>query len=149
MPDIIAGQNYSGTIATNATDPNLADALNFTKVSGPAWLVVGPDGTLSGDPLAADVGTNHFVVSVTDPRSLSGSAALNINVTPPPPILATLAVSGTDLLLNWSGGIPPYQVQVSTDLTTSGWVNLGSPGNSITVSVTPSNAAAFYRILGQ
>ena len=36
-PNANAGQPYSGTIATNATDPN-GDPLTFSKTSGPAWL---------------------------------------------------------------------------------------------------------------
>jgi len=100
MPDIIAGQTYSGTIATNATDPNSADTRSFAKVSGPARLVVGKDGKLTGESLSADIGNNSFVVSVTDPRSLSGSAALNFNAPPPPATHAALSASGTDLLLN-------------------------------------------------
>ena len=148
-PDITAGQSYSGTIATNATDPNPADTLTFAKVSGPAWLTVGTNGTLSGEPLSANIGSNSFVVSVTDPRSLSGTATLNINVLAPPQILSVMVASGTNLLLNWSGGIAPYQVQVSTDLTSSAWVNLGGTVNTTSLSVTPSNTAAFYRITGQ
>jgi hypothetical protein len=58
LPGINAGQNYSGTIATNASDPNPSDSLTFAKVSGPAWLNVATDGTLSGTPLSPDVGTN-------------------------------------------------------------------------------------------
>ena len=148
-PDMVAGQNYSGTIATNAADPNPGDVLTFAKISGPAWLAVGADGTLSGEPFSADIGTNSFVVSVTDPQNLSGTAMLNINVVAPPSILSTILANGTNLLLSWSGGIAPYQVQVSTDLTASVWINLGGVGSTNSVSITPSNAAAFYRILGQ
>jgi hypothetical protein len=148
-PDITAGQNYSGTIATNATDPNPSDLLAYAKVSGPAWLMVGTNGALSGEPLSANIGSNSFVISVTDPRSLSGTATLNINVLAPPPILSVIAASGTNLLLNWSGGIAPYQVQVSTDLTSAAWVNLGGTVNTTSLNVTPSNTAAFYRITGQ
>ena len=148
-PDIIAGQNYSGTIATNATDPNPTDTLAFAKLNGPAWLVVGPDGTLSGEPLSADIGNNSFVVSVTDPHYLSGTATLNIRVLAPPPILSAISGSGTNLVLSWSGGIAPYQVQVSADLSASGWINLGSASNAASLVITPTNAAAFYRILGQ
>jgi hypothetical protein len=149
LPVANAGQNYAGTIATNATDPNPTDTLTFAKVSGPAWLIVGADGTLSGQPFSADIGANSFVVSATDPGNLSGNATLNINVQVPSPLLSTIATTGTDLLLTWSGGIPPYQVQFSTDLTTSAWVNLGSPISATSLTVTPSNAAAFYRVIGQ
>lgn len=147
-PDIVAGQNYSGSIATNATDPNPSDTLTFAKVSGPAWLLIGTDGSLSGEPFSADVGNNTLVVSVTDPGNLSSTATLNIEVLAPSPILSTITAGATNLLLSWSGGIAPYQVQMSTDLT-SGWVNLGGTLNTNSLVVTPTNAAAFYRILGR
>jgi hypothetical protein len=40
---------YSGTLADDAGDPD-SDPLTFTKLSGPAWLNVAADGTLSGTP---------------------------------------------------------------------------------------------------
>jgi hypothetical protein len=52
------------------------------------------------------------------------------------------------LTLNWSGGVGPYQVQMSTNLSNPNWQNLGSTSNS-SLTVTPSNNAAFYRIVGQ
>jgi len=35
---------------------------SFSKVSGPAWLVVAADGALTGTPTGADVGTNVFTL---------------------------------------------------------------------------------------
>jgi hypothetical protein len=149
LPDITAGQNISGTIAINATDPNPGDILTFAKISGPAWLTVASDGTLSGTPLSSDVGTNTFVVTVTDPFNLSNTATMNIPVQPPPPIVATLAPQPGQLLLTWTGGISPYQVQMATDLNNPTWQNLGPPTTGNTLSLTPTNDAAFYRIVGQ
>jgi hypothetical protein len=149
LPDITAGQNYAGTIATNASDPNPGDALTFAKVSGPVWLNVAADGTLSGEPLSANLGTNSLVVSVTDPRNLSGTATLNINVLAAPPIFSTISPAGANLLLNWNGGIPPYQVQMTADLLNSSWENLGGIISSNSLFITPTNNATFYRIVGQ
>ena len=147
-PPITAGQSYSGTIATNATDPNPGDVLTFAKVSGPAWLAVATNGALSGTPLSSDVGTGSFVVSVTDPGNLSNTATMNIAVTPAPPIVSTMTVQAGSILLNWSGGIGPYQVQATTDLVNQDWQTVGTiSGGSF--SIVPSNDAAFYRIVGQ
>ena len=149
LPAIVAGQSYSGTIATNATDPNPGAALTFGLISGPSWLTVSSSGIVSGEPFSANAGANSFVVSVTDSLNLSGTATLVITVLPPPPILSSISASGTNFALNWIGGIPPYQVQESTDLTTSAWVNLGGALITNSSLVTSSNAAAFYRISGQ
>jgi hypothetical protein len=147
-PDIVAGQNYSGTISTNATDLN-GDALVFSKVSGPAWLNVSVNGALSGTPLSADVGANSFLVSATDSGSLSNTATLNINVLPPPPIASSIASSPDGITLNWSGGIAPYQMQMSTNLADPNWIDVGDLINANTFTIQPTNPAAFYRIIGQ
>jgi len=149
LPGIMAGQKYSGTIATNATDPNPTDTLTFAKVSGPAWLNVATDGTLSGTPLSPDAGSNTFLVSVTDPGNLSNTAIMTILVQAARPIVASLAVQPGQLLLSWSGGISPYQVQQATDLNNPAWQNFGGPTSSNSVSWAATNDAAFYRIIGQ
>jgi Putative Ig domain len=149
MPAIVAGQNYSGTIATNATDPNPGDALTFAKISGPAWLTIAINGDLSGTPFSSDVGVNNFMVSVTDPGNLSNTAAMNITVTAAPPIVSTLSIEADGLLLNWFGGIAPYQVQATTDLVNSNWQNIAGIISSNSLPITPSNSVMFYRIIGQ
>jgi hypothetical protein len=148
MPDAMAGQIYSGTIATNASDPNPGDMLTFAKASGPAWLTVANDGTLSGMPLSSDVGTNSFVVSVTDPGGLFGTANMAVNVAPAPPIVSTMSFQAGSITLNWSGGVGPYQVQTATNIINPDWQTVGTIGGG-SFSITPSNDAAFYRIIGQ
>jgi hypothetical protein len=148
LPDAIAGQPYSGTIATNATDPN-GDAMTFAKVTGPAWLAVAGNGALSGTPFSGSVGTNSFLVRAIDSGSLSNTATMNIIVLPGPPITATISAQGGNLLLSWTGGIPPYQVQVTTNLSPVGWQDFGSATSGTALVVVPTNAAAFYRVLGQ
>jgi len=144
---ITAGQAYSGTISASAMDLN-GGALTFAKVSGPGWLGVAANGSLAGTPLSSDVGTNSFVVSVTDPGGLSSSATMIINVSAAPPIISSISFQGADLLLSWTGGIAPYQVLMTTNLANPNWANLGTPvGNSLTI--TPSNDATWYRIIGQ
>ncbi len=148
LPSITAGQKYSGTIATNASDLN-GDVLTFAKVGGPAWLNVAGNGTLFGTPLSPDAGSNSFVVSVTDPGNLSATATLNLNVQPAPPIQSSVSTTGSGLQLNWSGGIGPYQVQTTTNLSNPDWQNVGGVINANTLFVTPNSDARFYRIIGQ
>lgn len=147
-PDITAGQTYSATLATNASDLN-GDNITFSKVSGPAWLNVAANGTLSGTPLSNDVGTNSFVVSATDPGNLFSVATMNITVMPAPPIVLMISFQAGNILLNWEGGIAPYQLQGITELSNSGWENVGGTINGNSLTITPTNAAMFYRIHGQ
>ena len=148
MPPIVAGQNYAGTIATNVTDPNTSDVLTFAQVGAPTWLTVATNGALSGTPLSANVGSNSFVVSVTDLVGLSNTATMNITVTAPPPIYSAISNLAGGVQLSWSGGIAPYQVQAATDLSLANWQNIGGTISSNSLSITPSNSAMFYRILG-
>jgi uncharacterized repeat protein (TIGR03803 family) len=146
-PPITAGQSYSATIATNATDPNFGDVLTFSKVSGPGWLNVAGDGSLSGTPLSANGGTNIFVVSVEDFEGLSTNATLFINVTTVP-IVEMISMQGTNLVLYWTGGVAPYQVQTTTNPGSPNWQNIGSAISATNLILAPSNPDAFYRIQG-
>jgi hypothetical protein len=132
----------------NAVDPN-GDAMTFAKVSGPAWLNVAANGALSGTPFSVNVGTNSFLVRVIDSGSLSNTATMNLVVQPGPPITASISWQAGNLLLAWNGGIPPYQVQVVSNLSTLSWQNLGGPTGGNSLLITPTNGAAFYRVVGQ
>jgi hypothetical protein len=123
--------------------------ITFAKVSSLGWLNAAGTGGLSGMPLFSNVGANSFIVSATDPGGLSGSATLNITVMPAPPILVAVSLQDTNLLLNWNGGIAPYQVQMTTTLVGPAWQPVGAPTNGASLLLPASNAAAFYRIRGQ
>jgi fibronectin type 3 domain-containing protein len=149
-PPAAAGQPYSGSIAGDATDPNSGDTLTFSRISGPAWLNVATNGLLTGMPVSSDAGSNSFVVRVTDSWSLFDETTLNLTVTPAPPIFSFLSWEGSNLTLTWTGGIPPFQVHVTTNLAGASWENHGAPlGTNGPVLITPSNTAEFYRIQGQ
>jgi hypothetical protein len=143
-----AGQAYSGTIATNTSDLNGA-TLIYAMVSGPAWLTVAANGTLSGTPLSNDDGDNSFVVSVTDPGGFSNTTTLNIAVKAAPPIISSFLPQAGGLVLNWSGGVGPYQIQTATNLVNPDWQDLGGPVSSGSLSITTTNSAMFFRIIGQ
>ncbi len=142
-----AGQAYSGNLAASATDPN-GDTLAFVLVSGPAWLNVATNGVLAGTPANTDVGTNSFVISATDPGGLSASTTVNIAVTLPPFMLMVSMQDG-NLLLSWTGGTGPFQVQATSDLSNPAWQNVGDPVSTNSLTLTPGVSAAFYRIAGQ
>ena len=147
-PGANAGQSYAGTLAGSASDPN-GDTITFAKVSGPAWLSVAGNGGLAGTPFSDSAGTNAFVLRVTDPAGLFTTATMNLVVLPAPPIVLSAALLGTNLLLNWTGGIFPYQVQVTTNFQSAGWQNVGAPASINSVSISPTNGTAFYRIYGR
>jgi hypothetical protein len=60
-----------------------------------------------------------------------------------------MSVEGDHLVLNWTGGIAPFQVQRNTDLSGTNWQNFGGPLATNRLVITPSNTAEFYRIQSQ
>jgi len=76
------GAAYTGqTLAGRATDADAGDTITYSKVSGPAWLSVASNGTLSGTPPSGSAGLNSFVVRATDRASATADATLEITVT--------------------------------------------------------------------
>ena len=71
---------YSSSLAGTASDVDAGDPLTFSKISGPAWLNVASNGTLSGTPSNSNVGANAFTVRVTDAAGTFAEATLNISV---------------------------------------------------------------------
>jgi len=65
------------------------------------------------------------------------------------PAAADQPLVDTSLLLSWTGGIAPYQVQVSTNLANLDWQNLLGPTSTNSLTLSTGDPAAFYRILGQ
>ena len=113
-------QPYSGTLATSATDADAGDTLVFAKVSGPVWLQVAADGTLSGTPGYGDDDLQEFVVSVTDSSGASDSAVLTIAM----PVVIGNGTWLSDLdgswgeVGNWSSAFPANGVGASANFST-------------------------------
>lgn len=71
-----------GSIAATAIDPNDGDVVTYSLLSGPDWLTVATDGTLSGTPTSANLGFNTFEVQASD-GTLSTTGQLIIEVVDP------------------------------------------------------------------
>jgi uncharacterized repeat protein (TIGR03803 family) len=153
LPSAGIGLSYSGTIATNANNPNAAagGVLTFYKVTGPAWLNIAENGTLSGVPASTNAGVNDFLVLVVESSGLADTASMSINVVEPSALPITLRISlqGASIVLSWSGGSGPYQVKTSTNLNSGVWQNLGSAGGATTLLLSPTNVSSYYEIQGQ
>jgi predicted alpha-1,6-mannanase (GH76 family) len=143
-----AGQIYFGTLTTHITEPN-SDPITYAKLDGPAWLNLTSGGSLSGNPLSADVGTNTFIVRATDSSGLASFATMNLAVLAAPPLIMTANPQSEGLLLSWLGGIAPYQVQQTTNLLAPSWQNVGPSSGANSLLVPRTNPAAFYRVYGR
>jgi len=95
------GQAYASSVAGQATDPDLGDTLTYSKASGPAWLTVNADGSLTGTPTPADGGTNYFTVVATDAAGESAFAVVTI-ILPPVLVINANGTWSVDASGNWS-----------------------------------------------
>ncbi len=119
---------YSATLASDATDLD-GDLLTFSKVSGPAWLTVASDGTLIGVPATANIGSNSFIVRVTDPAGGQADANLTIVVRQSQflyDINAATAGSGAAGGGTW-GGTAQWTSHSNGTTATFGWVDGATP----------------------
>lgn len=91
---------------------------------------------------------HNFVVGVSDSGNLTGTTTMLINVTPSAAIVASISLVNTNLLINWTGGSAPYQVQVLSDLSLTNWENLGGPTSSNSILITPPDRPHFTGFWG-
>jgi len=61
--DAYVGESFTASIAGTARDLD-GDALTYSKLSGPDWLNVEGDGSISGTPRPGDAGMNTFTLGV-------------------------------------------------------------------------------------
>ena len=139
---------YSGSIASYGNDIDVGDTITFSKVSGPSWLSVASDGTLTGTPLNANVGANSFTVKVTDAAGLNATATLNITVANvnDAPVFTANPITGTGGTQDaaYTGSIASYASDIDvgdtltfTKVSGPSWLSVSSTG---ALSGTPLNA---------
>ncbi|MCK4999693.1 MAG: hypothetical protein KAS23_09165, partial [Anaerohalosphaera sp.] len=80
LMSVMLGDAVVGSLADQCHDPDVGDVLTFSKDDGPAWLIVGEDGSLSGMPADIDEGDFTFTVTADDGNGGSDQAILKINV---------------------------------------------------------------------
>ena len=143
--DAVEDSNYIGTIAGSATDAD-DNTLSYTKLSGPSWLSIASDGTLSGTPTNNDVGSNNFFIEVSDNNGGTDLTTLTINVinTNDAPLFSMNPIIATDATegITYSGTIVGLAIDADSDTLsytkTSGpnWLSIAFDGS---LSGTPSN----------
>jgi autotransporter-associated beta strand protein len=126
-----AYQNQS--LAAYVNDPNLTqgDTISFSKTSGPEWLDVAPDGTLSGTPGGADIGPNSFTIRVADLGGAFDEVTLEIIVDP--------AV----LYLDANGTTPGSGGPATVQWDDAGLWSADSTGTAETIPWIPGAVAVF------
>ena len=124
---------------------NTANHRTGTASGTNAWSV-------AGIPLFAN-STNLVIVTGTTASwapAFGGNTTFNDTLTViQSPVRATLTLQGTNAVLKWLGGGPPYGVQRATGLASPAWQTIAGPMTNTALVVAPTNTAAFYRIQSQ
>ncbi len=138
------GANAELARLTKVTWTNYANNANGFALGTNVWSV-------TNIPLVANKANVIAVVATTTSwaPAFGGNTTFNDTLTIiQSPLRATLTLQGTEVLLNWTGGGPPFRVQSATDLAAADWedfLNDATPP----VPLPLTGRAGFYRILGQ
>ncbi len=81
MPLAATYDAYTGpSLAHYVVSIEPVSSLTFGKISGPAWLNVGLDGSLTGTPTRMDAGTNTWVVALTNQNGVTAQTTLTMRL---------------------------------------------------------------------
>jgi hypothetical protein len=65
------------------------------------------------------------------------------------PLITSIVKSGSNVVITWAYGIPPFQLQSKTNLTDAVWNNVGSPTPNSTATLAIQPGSRFFRVYGQ
>ena len=123
------GQQIAGATNPNLALPNLQPIIGQDTDRGP--------GSLEGDYRM--VVTNQYGTA---------TRSWTITVQPVPRILA-IEPRGTNALVCWRGGIPPYEVEHCGDLAAANWQTVATALLATNLIVSAAPALGYYRIAGR
>jgi uncharacterized repeat protein (TIGR03803 family) len=81
MPPAVTNLPYTANLTNESAAPP-GDTLTFALISGPSWLSLAANGAITGTPAPSNLGTNVFVVSLTDANGVYVTATMLVPVVP-------------------------------------------------------------------
>lgn len=88
-------------------------------------------------------------MSAAEIAALGGPKARGV-LTPAPSINLSISLQPANVLLNWSGGEGPFQLQKAFALTNNMvWQDVGLPTSSTNAIVARDSSSTFFRVVGQ
>ncbi len=144
------GAEYTNQLQASGGAPPYTWTIALGSQPPPSALALLTNGLISGAPAA--IGTNSFIVRVTDSDAVTVTRTLTL-VTGPAPSVGSAKKSGSQLQFLVNGAIGQnYTVQTSTNLGSSNWTSLFITNNATTnsfpvVDPNASGGQGFYRIL--
>ncbi|MBE0696853.1 MAG: putative Ig domain-containing protein, partial [Anaerolineaceae bacterium] len=163
VQSVVANSAYS--FFPSASDPD-GDVLTFSITNQPAWAAFDPlNGSLSGTPSNADVGSSAIVISVSD-GLLSADLSFTLTVSDPvgnrPPVISGPSEQFTPVGSAYSftplASDPDGDALIFSVFNLPSWLSFtastgslnGTPGNgntgvyTITIAVSDGMASALY-----
>lgn len=163
---------FTGSVQNNSSLPQLVNGCTFDTydtnaiLDGADFLMSLPDSVPSGGAwqghvfslrLQDNAPDGYYQGSVTivggetpASRDEIASASFSVRVGPEQTGLAVVTISrqaNGAILLHWSGGSAPYQVQTTESIVSETWQNYGGPTNDQSVELPTGSASAFFRII--
>ena len=133
QPDATANQAYSGQL--------LPAGATFAKVSGPAWLTIHADGSLTGTPGETDAGLNTWIVSVTQGGGAATFIQLQITV------IGTTGILFAENFDSYTGNQNNTQYQTGLKVAYGGNVTRWSNAGTSTMHAVNLNGAGNWAIM--
>ncbi len=139
---------YNNSIANTATDPE-GLAITYSLISGPSWLSIANDGTLSGTPSSQNTGTNKWIVAPKDPYGATTFASIEMNVSQGSsnPTIKVILLGGQSNAVGQSAstGLPtsPINLQLPQDDIQFYYENLNAP--SALTTLRPGSGGKILR----
>src|SRR6184192_2093621 len=93
-----------------------------------------------------DMKTQFLITAVVGFAIAFSSTRARADVSLPPLIISSITASNGQVVLNWSGGRPTYQVQTCGNLS-GNWSNVGSPTSNGSATIPMTNSQAFFRVV--
>jgi hypothetical protein len=147
-PSANAGADFMATVGVPA---NLSGAVVASNTASILWKHYSGPGTVTfGNPTNATTTstfsvTGNYILELSADDGVHSVAYDAVIVNVVAPILLSASASGTNILLNWTGGVAPFVVEQSTNLNFSNWTAVVT-NNSSNVVIPILKNQAFYRV---
>ena len=161
---VIQTPTSDGSLTTSLTNLDLAGTAVWGQetISQVTWtnmslraggIAQGTDAWAAHDALLKSGAINSVIIlasTITWAPGLGGATTFGdtLMVQFPPPMAMTIEGQSAQVVLNWTGGQPPFDLQSTDDLLNGRWTDVRKDVTP-PVSLPVAGAAAFYRVLAR
>jgi hypothetical protein len=105
-------------------------------------------GSASCELFSLDLATGDKILinDLSNAKAIKSFRDIAVSVSPLQ--VSSISRNGTNVVVNWTGGSPPFQVQTKNDLQTPAWSNSGAPTTARTANIPIQSGSVFIRVSG-